>query len=112
MKKACHPSSCTDERGPVLDRLLEPDGDVVTVLLTDRHAYVGLHRRLITAKGHASMALELINPAGLMTPESYAQVVAATGSRLVFVAGQVAQDADGRLVAPGDLAAQAREAFA
>jgi enamine deaminase RidA (YjgF/YER057c/UK114 family) len=58
------------------------------------------------------MALELINPDGLPVPESYTQVVAATGSRLVFVAGQVADDADGNLVGPGDLAAQARQAFA
>jgi enamine deaminase RidA (YjgF/YER057c/UK114 family) len=58
------------------------------------------------------MTLELINPKELATPESYTQVVAATGSRLVFVAGQVAEDADGNLVGPGDLAAQARQAFA
>ena len=58
------------------------------------------------------MTLELINPAELPTPTSYTQVVAATGSRLVFVAGQVAEDADGKLVGPGDLAAQARQAFA
>jgi enamine deaminase RidA (YjgF/YER057c/UK114 family) len=58
------------------------------------------------------MTLELVNPEGLPTPESYTQVVVATGSRLVFVAGQVADDAQGNLVAPGDLAAQARRAFA
>ena len=58
------------------------------------------------------MTLELINPDELPTPESYTQVVAATGSRLVFVAGQVAEDAQGNLVGPGDLAAQARQAFA
>jgi enamine deaminase RidA (YjgF/YER057c/UK114 family) len=58
------------------------------------------------------MTLELVNPEELPTPESYTQVVVATGSRLVFVAGQVADDAQGNLVAPGDLAAQARQAFA
>jgi enamine deaminase RidA (YjgF/YER057c/UK114 family) len=58
------------------------------------------------------MTLELINPETLPTPESYTQVVAATGSRLVFVAGQVAEDAQGNLVGAGDLAAQARQAFA
>jgi enamine deaminase RidA (YjgF/YER057c/UK114 family) len=58
------------------------------------------------------MTLELINPQDLSTPTSYTQVVAATGSRLVFVAGQVADDAEGKLVAPGDLAGQARQAFA
>jgi enamine deaminase RidA (YjgF/YER057c/UK114 family) len=58
------------------------------------------------------MTLELITPDGLANPESYTHVVVATGSRLVFVAGQVADDADGNLVGPGDLAVQVRQAFA
>ena len=58
------------------------------------------------------MALELINPDGLSTPESYTHVVAATGGRMVFVAGQVADDPQGNVVGSGDLAAQARQAFA
>ena len=58
------------------------------------------------------MTLELIDPEELPTPASYTQVIAATGSRLVFVAGQVADDAQGNLVGAGDLAAQARLAFA
>ena len=57
------------------------------------------------------MALDRINPDELPTPESYTQVISAAGSRFVFVAGQVAEDAEGKLVAPGDLAAQARQAF-
>jgi len=57
------------------------------------------------------MTLELINPDGLPTPESYTQVVAATGGRMVFIAGQVAEDAEGNLLGSGDLAAQARRAF-
>jgi enamine deaminase RidA (YjgF/YER057c/UK114 family) len=58
------------------------------------------------------MPLEPINPEGLYTPATYTQVVVATGSRLVFVAGQTADDAEGNLVGEGDLAAQARQAFA
>jgi enamine deaminase RidA (YjgF/YER057c/UK114 family) len=58
------------------------------------------------------VTLELVNPADLATPESYTHVVVATGSRLAFVAGQVAEDAEGNLVAHGDLAGQARQAFA
>ena len=58
------------------------------------------------------MPLEFINPDDLPTPESYTQVVAATGRRLVFVSGQVAEDTRGELVARGDLAGQARQAFA
>lgn len=58
------------------------------------------------------MTHDLINPEGLPTPSSYTHVVVATGSRLVFVAGQVADDPSGNLVGLGDLAAQARQAFA
>jgi enamine deaminase RidA (YjgF/YER057c/UK114 family) len=58
------------------------------------------------------MTLELINPAGLLTPASYSQVAVATATRLVFVAGQVADDGRGKLVGPGDVAIQARQAFA
>jgi enamine deaminase RidA (YjgF/YER057c/UK114 family) len=58
------------------------------------------------------MTLELINPEDLHTPQSYTHVIAATGSRLVFVAGQAADDMQGKLVGRGDLAAQAHQAFA
>jgi enamine deaminase RidA (YjgF/YER057c/UK114 family) len=58
------------------------------------------------------MAHELINPGGLPVPESYTHVVIASGTRLVFIAGQVAEDEDDTLVGPGDLAAQAGQAFA
>ena len=58
------------------------------------------------------MSLELINPDGLYGPSSYTHVIVATGGRLVFIAGQAANDASGNLVAPGDLAGQARQAFA
>jgi enamine deaminase RidA (YjgF/YER057c/UK114 family) len=58
------------------------------------------------------MALECINPTGLPVPQTYTHVVVATGSRLVFVAGQEPEDEEGNLVGPGDLAAQARQVFA
>jgi enamine deaminase RidA (YjgF/YER057c/UK114 family) len=58
------------------------------------------------------MTRELINPDDVATPSGYTHVIAATGSRLVFVAGQVAEDEQGNLVGPGDLTAQARQAFA
>jgi enamine deaminase RidA (YjgF/YER057c/UK114 family) len=57
------------------------------------------------------MTVELINPAGLPTPEMYAQVGIASGTRTVYLAGQVARDADGRPVGTGDLAAQVEQAF-
>jgi enamine deaminase RidA (YjgF/YER057c/UK114 family) len=56
--------------------------------------------------------VELINPPDLPKPQSYHQVAVATGSRLVFVAGQVSEDIEGNLVGAGDFALQARTAFA
>jgi enamine deaminase RidA (YjgF/YER057c/UK114 family) len=58
------------------------------------------------------MTLRKLNPTSLPTPTGYSQVVAAAGSRMVFVAGQVALDREGALVAPGDVVGQARQAFA
>ena len=58
------------------------------------------------------MTLEGINPDDLSRPQTYTQVIVARGSRIVFVAGQVAEDAQGNLVGAGDLEAQARQAFA
>jgi enamine deaminase RidA (YjgF/YER057c/UK114 family) len=58
------------------------------------------------------MTVTKLNPPALPTPMGYSQVVVATGSRMVFVAGQVALDREGNLVAPGDVVGQARQAFA
>ncbi len=58
------------------------------------------------------MTLTYVNPAGLPVPQSYTQVVVATGRKLVFIAGQEPEDVDGRLVGPGDLATQARQVYA
>jgi enamine deaminase RidA (YjgF/YER057c/UK114 family) len=57
------------------------------------------------------MPLECLNPDDLATPETYSHVVTTSPGRMVFVAGQVAEDADGNLVGPGDLGAQAHKAF-
>jgi enamine deaminase RidA (YjgF/YER057c/UK114 family) len=58
------------------------------------------------------LTLQFINPEGLPTPPTYTHVVVAAGSKMVFIAGQEPEDAQGRLVGPGDLAAQARQVFA
>jgi enamine deaminase RidA (YjgF/YER057c/UK114 family) len=57
------------------------------------------------------MTLEKLNPPGLPTPRGYSQTVTATGSRTIYVAGQVAVDAEGNVVAPGDLVGQVKQAF-
>ncbi len=57
------------------------------------------------------MPIQLINPPGLPQPQTNSQVVVATGTRQVIVAGQVPSDAGGNLVGPGDLAAQTEQAL-
>ncbi|MCB8907870.1 MULTISPECIES: RidA family protein [unclassified Streptomyces] len=57
------------------------------------------------------MTITLVNPDGLPTVDVYRQVSIATGSKLVFLAGQVAWDADGGTVGVGDLAAQVERCY-
>jgi enamine deaminase RidA (YjgF/YER057c/UK114 family) len=57
------------------------------------------------------MAVELINPPGLVAPEAYTQLSVATGRRTVYLAGQVARDAEGRPVGEGDLATQVEQVY-
>ncbi|MGW6579991.1 RidA family protein [Streptomyces globisporus] len=57
------------------------------------------------------MAITLVNPSGLPEIGAYRQVAVATGSKLVFIAGQVAWDADGATVGAGDLAAQVEQCY-
>lgn len=58
-------------------------------------------------------SLARVNPPALCPPvqDLYAHVVIAPAGRTAYVAGQVALDASGELVGPGDHAAQARQAF-
>ena len=59
------------------------------------------------------MTIQLINPEGHLAPRTYSQVAVATGTRIVFIAGQEPEDTvTGALIGPGDLAAQARQVFA
>jgi len=58
------------------------------------------------------MTLRSINPKDLPIPQTYTQVVVATGSKLVFISGQEPEDLHGKLVGRGDLAVQARQVFA
>ncbi|MFF2963668.1 RidA family protein [Streptomyces sp. NPDC057963] len=57
------------------------------------------------------MAITLVNPGGLPEIPVYRQVSIASGTRLVFIAGQVAWDAEGITVGEGDLAAQVEQSY-
>ncbi|WP_330315665.1 RidA family protein [Streptomyces platensis] len=57
------------------------------------------------------MAITLLDPDGLPKIDVYRQVAVASGSKMVFVAGQVAWGADGVTVGEGDLAAQVEQCY-
>ena len=78
------------------------NGDRTVVVRADRER----------TRGSASMALEIVQPDSLDSPETYSHVIVATGARMVFIAGQMSDDPLGNLVHAGDLAAQARQVFA
>jgi reactive intermediate/imine deaminase len=65
---------------------------------------------LSAAQGGA--IIERMNPKGLSTPTGYSHVVSVRGGRTIYIAGQIALDAQGQLVGKGDLAAQTRQVFA
>jgi enamine deaminase RidA (YjgF/YER057c/UK114 family) len=55
--------------------------------------------------------IHLQNPPEIAPPTGYSHVAEVRGGRLVFVAGQVALDAQGALVGPGDYRDQAEQVF-
>ncbi|MFD5625135.1 RidA family protein [Streptomyces sp. NPDC127072] len=57
------------------------------------------------------MAITLVNPEGLPAIDVMRQVSIATGTKMIFVAGQVSWDADGVTVGEGDLAAQVERSY-
>lgn len=59
------------------------------------------------------MRIEVVHPEGWKPAKGYANAVRVEGAgRLLFVAGQVAWDAEQRLVGPGDMGAQFGQALA
>ncbi|MFI9592372.1 RidA family protein [Nonomuraea sp. NPDC052265] len=57
------------------------------------------------------MPVTLLNPEGLPEIDVYHHVAVASGTRLVFVAGQVSWDAEGTTAGAGDLAAQVEQCY-
>jgi enamine deaminase RidA (YjgF/YER057c/UK114 family) len=70
---------------------------------------LGCGRRI--AGKEPNVPIELMNPDGLPKPDVYRQVAVATGTRTVYLAGQVARTAAGDPVGTGDLAAQVEQAL-
>jgi 2-iminobutanoate/2-iminopropanoate deaminase len=58
------------------------------------------------------MAKERLCPKELLNPRgSYSQIVVSDPGRMVFMAGQVALDEEGRIIGVGDIRAQTRQVF-
>ena len=57
------------------------------------------------------MDVERINPAGLARPSGFSHAVSVTSGRMVFLAGQVGMDRDGKVVG-GGVVAQFEQALA
>ncbi len=53
----------------------------------------------------------IIAPAGLAQPRGFNHGVITSGGRILWLAGQDASDAEGRIVSPGDLVAQLDQAL-
>jgi 2-iminobutanoate/2-iminopropanoate deaminase len=56
--------------------------------------------------------IQRMNPAGIAAPNGYAHVVSVRGGRTIYIAGQLARNAQGETVGKGDFAAQTRQVFA
>ena len=56
------------------------------------------------------MSIERINPEALARPSGFSHAVAATGGRLIFLAGQTGYTPDGHII-PGGLVPQFRQAL-
>ncbi|GAA3925847.1 RidA family protein [Streptomyces gulbargensis] len=57
------------------------------------------------------MTVQHFTPEGMLQPVPYHHVAVGTGTKHVHVSGQVARQADGTPVAPGDLAGQVAQAL-
>jgi enamine deaminase RidA (YjgF/YER057c/UK114 family) len=55
--------------------------------------------------------INFVNPPELSSPPGYSHVAEVRGGRLVYISGQVALDAQGKLVGKGDLEARADQVF-
>lgn len=66
----------------------------------------------VVGRAHAQPAPRFVNPAALSAPHGYSHVaLIPSGSRVVYISGQVPLDKDGKLVGAGDFRLQAEQVF-
>lgn len=89
--------------------------------LTRRKVLAGAGTTILTASANAQTkaknnkgktpAIRLSNPPTLAKPRGYSHVAEVLSGRTVYIAGQVSQDKDGKLVGPGDFRSQCVQVF-
>lgn len=66
----------------------------------------------VAAQEKTNDLVRFTNPPTLSQPTAYSHVAEVRGGRLVYLSGQVSQDAQGKVVGKGDIRAQTRQVFA
>jgi len=61
--------------------------------------------------GTEPAVVRFLNPASMPSAHGYTQMVAVTGSTMLYISGQVATDRAGQVVGAGDLRAQTQQIF-
>ena len=59
----------------------------------------------------STLSKEFLNPKTLMAPAGYSHIAKASGGTTIYIAGQVASDASGKLIGEGNIEAQAEQVF-
>src|SRR5262245_56714622 len=65
----------------------------------------------IAGAAAAQSRIQHVQPSGLENNPNYTHAVVVEPGRMVYVSGQVARDAAGKVVGPGDMKAQAKQVF-
>ena len=91
-------------------------GSVARLQCRDRSGILGADEHLLQEKSMA-MKIDRIQPAGMNVrmqqgKPAYSHVVTVTGpGKTIYIAGQLARDAEGNIVGPGDMRAQLEQTF-
>lgn len=76
-----------------------------------RHLLIVTTALGIAAGVSAQSRIRHVQPAGLENNPRYSHAVVVEPARMVYVSGQVARDAAGKVVGPGDMKAQTKQVF-
>lgn len=70
---------------------------------------LSLQQSLMTAQQTPKPLIRFSNPPALSQPTRYSHVAEVLGGRLVFISGQISEDAKGNVIGKGDIKAQTRQ---